>query len=140
MRNMRSRRTAATRSTRDPHIMILTFIPPVAALCMNPCMAGLAQSFGFDEAFLEQAYADSREEFPGGWKTGDACFMVTNRKNGCTGNYTVLGFDGRYFTLQNSRGSRYRASAGRMFRSRAAALAPKKENTESGGNHDERNR
>ena len=106
---------------------------------METCRQGY-RSFGFDEAFLEQAYADSREEFPDGWKTGDACFMVTNRKNGCTGNYTVLGFDGRYFTLQNSRGSRYRASAGRMFRSRAAALAPRKENTESGGNHDERNR
>lgn len=104
---------------------------------MATCMEGYRR-FGFDEAFLEQAYADSREEFPGGWKTGDACFMVTNRKNGCTGNYTVLGFDGRYFTLQNSRGSRYRASAGRMFRNRAAALAPRQENTESGGKHDER--
>ena len=88
---------------------------------MATCMEGY-QRFGFDEAFLEQAYADSREEFPGGWKTGDACFMVTNRKNGYTGNYTVLGFDGKYFRLQNSRGSRYRASAGRMFRSKEEAL------------------
>ena len=48
--------------------------------------------------------------------------MVTNRKNGYTGNYTVLGFDGKYFWLQNSRGSRYRASAGRMFRSKEEAL------------------
>ena len=104
---------------------------------METCRQGY-RSFGFDEAFLEQAYADSREEFPDGWKTGDACFMATNRKNGCTGNYTVLGFDGKYFWLQNSRGSRYRASAGRMFRSREAALAPRQENTESGGNHDER--
>ena len=48
--------------------------------------------------------------------------MVTNRKNGYTGNYTVLGFDGKYFRLQNSRGSRYRASAGRMFRSKEEAL------------------
>ena len=88
---------------------------------METCRQGY-RSFGFDEAFLEQAYADSREEFPGGWKAGDACFMVTNRKNGCTGSYTVLGFDGKYFWLQNSRGSRYRASAGRMFRSREAAL------------------
>ena len=88
---------------------------------METCRQGY-QSFGFDEAFLERAYADSREEFPGGWKTGDACFMVTNRKNGYTGNYTVLGFDGKYFWLQNSRGSRYRASAGRMFRSKEEAL------------------
>ena len=88
---------------------------------MATCMEGYRR-FGFDEAFLEQAYADSREEFPGGWKTGDACFMVTNRKNGYTGNYTVLGFDGKYFWLQNSRGSRYRASAGRMFRSKEEAL------------------
>ena len=106
---------------------------------METCKQGY-QSFGFDEAFLEQAYADSREEFPGGWKTGDACFMVTNRKNGYTGNYTVLGFDGKYFWLQNSRGSRYRASAGRMFRSREEALAPRQENKDSGGNSDERNR
>ena len=106
---------------------------------MATCMEGYRR-FGFDEAFLEQAYADSREEFPGGWKTGDACFMVTNRKNGCTGTYTVMGFDGRYFFLQNRRGSRCRASAGRMFRSREAAFAPRRENTESGGNHDERNR
>ena len=106
---------------------------------METCRQGY-QSFGFDEAFLEQAYADSTEEFPGGWKMGDACFMATNRKNGCTGSYTVLEFDGRYFTLQNSRGSRYRASAVRMFRSREAAFAPRKENTEQGGKHDERNR
>ena len=106
---------------------------------MATCRQGY-QSFGFDEAFLEQAYADSREEFPGGWKTGDACFMVTNRKNGCTGTYTVQGFDGRYFCLQNRRGSRCRASERRMFRSREAALAPREENTESGGNCDERNR
>ena len=66
--------------------------------------------------------------------------MVTNRKNGCTGNYTVLGFDGKYFWLQNSRGSRYRASAGRMFRSKVEALAPRQENMDLGGNSDERNR
>ena len=108
-----------------------------SASYMETCMEGYRR-FGFDEAFLEQAYADSREEFPGGWKTGDACFLVTNRKNGCTGIYTVLGFDGKYFCLQNRRGSRCRASAGRMFRSREAAFAPRRENTESGGNHDER--
>ena len=106
---------------------------------METCMEGYRR-FGFDEAFLEQAYADSREKFPGGWKTGDACFMVTNRKNGYTGNYTVLGFDGKYFWLQNSRGSRYRASAGRMFRSREGALAPRQENKDTGGNSDARNR
>ena len=36
---------------------------------METCRQGY-QSFGFDEAFLERAYADSREKFPGGWKTG----------------------------------------------------------------------
>ena len=110
-----------------------------SASYMATCMEGYRR-FGFDGAFLEQAYADSAEEFPGGWKTGDACFLVTNRKNGCTGTYTVRGFDGKYFCLQNRRGSRCRESAGRMFRSREAALAPRKENTEPGGNHDERNR
>ena len=108
---------------------------------MEICRQGY-RSFGFDEAFLEQAYTDSAEGaqgFPGGWKTGDACFMVTNRKNGYTGTYTVKGFDGRYFCLQNSRGSLYRASAGRMFRSREEALAPRRENKDTGGNCDERN-
>ena len=74
---------------------------------MEICRQGY-RSFGFDEAFLERAYADSGEEaqeFPGGWGIGDACFMVTNRKKGFTGTYTVRGFDGRYFCLQNSRGS-----------------------------------
>ena len=95
-----------------------------SASYMATCRQGY-QSFGFDEAFLEQAYADSAEEFPGGWKVGDACFLVTNRKKGCTGTYTVRGFDGKYFCLQNRRGSRCRASAGRMFRGREAALAPR---------------
>ncbi len=98
---------------------------------METCRQGY-RSFGFDEAFLERAYADSAEEFPGGWKVGDACFMVTNRKNGYTGTYTVIGFDGKYFWLQNSRGSRYRASAGRMFRSREEALGFQKPTAEEG--------
>jgi len=91
---------------------------------METCRRGY-RNFGFDEAFLERAYADSAEgaeEFPGGWKAGDACFLVTNREKGCTGHYTVRGFDGRYFCLQNSRGRLYRASEWRMFRSRDEAL------------------
>lgn len=91
---------------------------------METCRQGYS-SFGFDEAFLERAYADSAagtQGFPGGWKAGDSCFLVTNRKNGCTGAYTVRAFDGRYFCLQNRNGSQCRASAGRMFRSREAAL------------------
>ena len=92
---------------------------------METCLQGY-RSFGFDESFLQQAYADSREEFSDGWGMGDACFMVTNRKKGCTGHYTVRGFDGKYFCLQNSRGRFYRASAGRMFRSREEALSLRK--------------
>lgn len=91
---------------------------------METCRQGY-RSFGFDEAFLERAYADSAEgaeRFPGGWKPGDACFLVTNREKGCTGHYTVRGFNGRHFLLQNSRGSRCHASEGRMFRSRDEAL------------------
>lgn len=91
---------------------------------METCRQGY-RSFGFDEAFLERAYADSAEcteGFPGGWKPGDACFLVTNREKGCTGAYTVCGFDGKYFCLQNRKGSRCRASEGRMFRSRDEAL------------------
>lgn len=98
---------------------------------METCRQGY-RSFGFDEAFLERAYADSREEFPGGWGMGDACFMVTNREKGCTGHYTVRGFDGRYFCLQNSRGRVYRASAGRMFRSREEALGLREPEAEEG--------
>ncbi len=95
---------------------------------METCLQGY-HSFGFDVAFLKQAYADSREEtqrFPGGWETGDTCFIVTNREKGCTGHYTVRGFDGKYFCLQNRRGSIHRASMGRMFRSREEALGFRK--------------
>ena len=71
---------------------------------METCRQGY-RSFGFDEAFLERAYADSEGgEFPGGWKNGDACFMVTNRKNGCTGNYTVLGVRWEIFLAPEQQG------------------------------------
>lgn len=109
---------------------------------METCLKGY-RSFGFDESFLEQAYADSREacmEFPGGWEIGDTCFMVTNREKGYTGTYTVRGFDGKYFCLQNSRGSFYRASVGRMFRSREEARGFRQEETDLGGKCGDRNR
>ena len=93
--------------------------------------------FGFDQKFLEQAYAESKQDLPGGWRIGDACYMLTNRKKRCTGNYTVEGFDGAYFFLRNSRGSLYRASERRMFHSKAEAVASVTEN--AGGERDERN-
>ena len=65
---------------------------------------------------------------------GDTCYMVTNRKKGCASPYTVQGYDGRYFELTDGRQNLYRASLGRMFRSRGAALASLQGN---GGAQDE---
>lgn len=103
---------------------------------LETCLRGY-QSFGFDRKFLEQAYAESKQELPGGWRVGDACYMITNRKKRCTGNYTVTGFDGAYFFLRNGRGSLYRASERRIFRSKEEAVASLIEN--AGGERDERN-
>ena len=96
------------------------------------CLQGY-RSFGFDEAFLERAYADSSEaeqELPGGWKVGDTCFMLTNKKKGYASEYTVKGFDGQYFRLWNSAKNLYRASAGRMFRSKEEAVDSLREKVE----------
>ena len=82
------------------------------------------EKFGFPMETLETAYRECRRDrFPGGWGMGDTCYMVTNRKKGCASPYTVQGYDGRYFELTDGRQNLYRASLGRMFRSRGAALA-----------------
>ena len=49
--------------------------------------------------------------------------MVTNKRKGYTSAYTVQGYDGKYFSLLNSAGNLYRASAWRMFRSHEAAVS-----------------
>ena len=83
------------------------------------------QKFGFPMGILQAALKVGRagETLPDGWKAGDTCFMVANKRKGYTSAYTVQGYDGKYFSLLNSAGNLYRASAWRMFRSREAALA-----------------
>ena len=71
---------------------------------------------------------------PGGWRTGDTCFLLTHKKKGLTNQYTVRGYDGRYFELTDRAQNFYRVSTGRMFRSREAALASLRGN---GGAQDE---
>ena len=94
------------------------------------------KKFGFPMEILQAALEAGREgeRLPDGWKAGDTCFMVTNRKKGCASAYTVQGYDGRYFELISRSGSLYRASAWRMFRSKEAALSSKQGN---GGVQDE---
>ncbi len=83
------------------------------------------EKFGFPMETLETALKAGRagETLPDGWKEGDTCFMVTNKKKGYTSAYTVQGYDGKYFGLLNSAGNFYRASAWRMFRSHEAAVS-----------------
>ncbi|WP_251389769.1 hypothetical protein [Mediterraneibacter agrestimuris] len=57
------------------------------------------------------------------WKTGDTCFVITNKKKRRTAEYKVLSFDGRYYFLESRTGSRINASSSRMFRSKEAAAA-----------------
>lgn len=63
------------------------------------------------------------EQYPGGWKTGDTCVMITNKKKGYTNEYTIKGYDGQFFELWDRRRNFYRASAARLFHSRSEALA-----------------
>ena len=83
------------------------------------------EKFGFPMEILLDAYNASMQdrEFPDGWRMGDTCFMITNRKKQLTDWYTVRGFDGRYFDLQDRRGNGVNASPRRLFRSREEALA-----------------
>lgn len=83
------------------------------------------EKFGFPMETLQAALKAGRagETLPDGWKVGDTCFMVTNKKKGYTSAYTVQGYDGRYFGLLNSKGNLYRASAWRMFRSSEEAVS-----------------
>ena len=83
------------------------------------------EKFGFPMETLKTALKAGRagETLPDGWKEGDTCFMVTNKKKGYTSAYTVQGYDGKYFGLLNSAGNFYRASAWRMFRNHEAAVS-----------------
>ncbi len=56
------------------------------------------------------------------WKPGDTCVMVTNKAKRYTSEFTVVGFDGKYYGIR--RGSYFhRVSPNRIFPSREAALA-----------------
>lgn len=78
--------------------------------------------FGFPMETLRAAL-DAGGELPDGWKVGDTCYMVTNRKKGYANQYTVRGYDGRYFELFDRAQNFHRASAWRMFRSSEEAVA-----------------
>lgn len=54
--------------------------------------------------------------FPGGWKIGDRCRVITNRKKKLTSEYEILEYDGKYYLLRSSTGTLHRASPGRLFR------------------------
>ena len=59
---------------------------------------------------------------PGGWSIGDHCRMLTNKGKGCTAEYTITGYDGRYFLLRSNTGSLHRASPQRLFRTHEETL------------------
>lgn len=92
--------------------------------------------FGFPMETLETAYTECRPDrvLPGGWRTGDTCFLLTHKKKGLTNSYTVRGYDGRYFELFDRARNFYRVSIGRMFHSREEALESLKG---KGGGQDE---
>lgn len=80
------------------------------------------KKFGFPMEILQTALK-AGGTLPGGWRKGDTCFLLTHKKKGLTNQYTVRGYDGRYFELTDRAQNFYRVSIGRMFRSREAALA-----------------
>jgi hypothetical protein len=62
-------------------------------------------------------------QLPEGWRVGDTCVMITNKKNGYTGEYTITSYDGRYFGVKNKLGYFYHASLSRLFHTREEAIA-----------------
>lgn len=80
------------------------------------------EKFGFPMEILQTALK-AGGTLPGGWQKGDTCFLLTHKKKGLTNQYTMRGYDGRYFELTDRAQNFYRVSTGRMFRSREAALA-----------------
>lgn len=94
------------------------------------------KKFGFPMGILETAYTECRPDrvFPGGWRTGDTCFLLTHKKKGLTNQYTVRGYNGRYFELFDGAQNFYRVSMGRMFRSRQEAVSSLQE---KGGSQNE---
>ncbi len=63
------------------------------------------------------------EVFPGGWREGDTCYLITSKEKRTTLPFTVQSFDGRYFGIRGSTGMFHRVSPNRMFRSKEEAAA-----------------
>lgn len=65
--------------------------------------------------------------FPGGWRRGDTCYLITNKAKRTSLAHTVESFDGRYFGVRGNSGLFHRVSPGRMFRSKEDAAASLRE-------------
>ena len=76
--------------------------------------------------------------FPGGWRKGDTCYLITNRAKRITVAHTVESFDGRYFGVRGNSGLFHRVSPGRMFRSKEEATASLRESALEGKKERER--
>ena len=61
--------------------------------------------------------------FPGGWRKGDVCYLITSKAKRTSLAHTVESFDGRYFGVRGNSGLFHRVSPGRMFRSKEEATA-----------------
>jgi hypothetical protein len=61
--------------------------------------------------------------FPGGWRKGDTCYLITSRARRIAAAHTVESFDGRYFGVRGNSGLFHHVSPGRMFRSKEDAVA-----------------
>ncbi len=61
--------------------------------------------------------------FPGGWQKGDVCYLITSKAKRIAVAHTVESFDGRYFGVRGNSGLFHHVSPGRMFRSKADAVA-----------------
>lgn len=61
--------------------------------------------------------------FPGGWRKGDTCDLITSRAKRTAAAHTVESFDGRYFGVCENSGLFHHVSPGRMFRSKEDAVA-----------------
>lgn len=72
---------------------------------------------------IENSIVDNNfDVLPNGWEIGNLCVMITNKKKGYTQEYTIQGYNGKYFELRDRRGGLHRASVSRMFKSRDEAI------------------
>lgn len=62
-------------------------------------------------------------KFPGGWKKGDTCYLITNKAKRYALPHTVESFDGTYFGVRGNTGLFHHVSLRRMFHSKEAAIA-----------------